>query len=104
MGAVFVVLKLVPDPLFPTGDKSIPYVARSYPVEQETFNPVSIGVKLTATIDADTWGHASEGDRYKLKLAARQQLAMHAMVSPGCSYEICTREGKEPRTVERGRL
>jgi hypothetical protein len=104
MGAQFVVLKLVPDPVFPSSDKIIPYVFRSYPVELETFNPVTVTVKLTAAIDADTWGHASEGDRYKLKLAARQQLAMHAMASPGCSYEICTREGKEPRTVEKGRL
>lgn len=104
MGAVFVVLKLVPDPLFPTGDKSIPYVARSYAVEQDTFNPVSISVKLTAVIDADTWQHASEGDRFKLKTSARTQLAMHAMASPGCSYEICSREGKEHRSIEKGKL
>lgn len=104
MGAVFVVLRLIPDALFPSGEKVVPYVARSYPVEQDTFNPVTVACKLTATIHADTWEHASEGDRFKLKTAARQQLAMHAMATPGCAYEICTREGKEPRTVERGRL
>jgi len=104
LGAQFVVLKLFPDPLFPSGDKVIPYVARSYPVEQETFNPVTVSCKLTATIHADTWAGASEGERMKMKLSARQQLAMHALAAPGVSYEICTREGKEPRTVEKGRL
>jgi hypothetical protein len=103
MGAVFVVLRLIPDALFPSGDKTLPYIARSYPVEQETFNPVTVTCKLTATIHTDTWQQASEGDRFKLKTAARQQLAMHAL-GHSCSYEICTREGNEPRTVEKGRL
>jgi hypothetical protein len=104
MGAVFVVLKLIPDPVFPSGDKTVPYVVRSYPVEQEAFNPVTVTCKLTANIHADTWQHASEGERMKMKLAARQQLGMHALAAPGVSYEICTREGKEHRTVEKGRL
>jgi hypothetical protein len=104
MGAVFVVLRLIPDALFPISDKTVPYIVRSYPVEQETFNPVTVTCKLTATIHADTWAHASEGDRFKLKTAARQQLFMHAIASPGCTYEICTRENDAPVVVERGRL
>jgi hypothetical protein len=93
-----------PDAVFPSGEKTAPYVVRSYPVEQETFNPVTVTCKLTATIHPDTWEHASEGNRMKIKLAARQALGMHALAAPGVSYEICTREGKEHRTVEKGRL
>lgn len=104
LGAQFVVLKLFPDPVFPMGDKTIPYIARSYAVEQETYNPVRVVCKLTANIDADVWERASEGQRINIRLSARQQLAMHALAAPGCSYEICTREGNEPRTVEKGRL
>jgi hypothetical protein len=105
MGAVFVVLRLVPDPVFPSGDKTIPYVARSYPVEQDTFNPINITVQLKAEIHKDTWANALEGDRMKLKTDARQQLGMHAMGCKGCSYEIFTRAGGgAPYIIERGRL
>jgi hypothetical protein len=104
LGAQFVVLRLFPDPLFPTGEHSLPYVARSYPVDQDTFNPVTVSCKLTAQIHADTWAAADDGKRIQLRTAARQQLAMHAMASSGCTYEICTRENKELKVVERGRL
>jgi hypothetical protein len=104
MGAVFVVLRLIPDALFPSGDKTLPYVARSYPVEQEAFNPVTVSCKLTAMIHPDSWEHASEGQRIKMRTAARQQLGMHAMASPGCAYEICTRDGNVQISVEKGRL
>jgi hypothetical protein len=102
-----VVLRLFPDPLFPSGDRDKPYVARSYPVDQETFNPVTVSCKLTAHIHADTYAAADEGKRIQLRTAARQQLAMHAIAQAfggGCSYEICAREGKELKVVERGRL
>lgn len=104
MGAEFVVLRLIPDPLFPSGDKTIPYVARSYPVNQETFNPITVSVKLSAMIHPDTWANALDGDRMKLTAAARTQLAMQALGTNGCSYEICTRENKEIKIIERGRL
>jgi hypothetical protein len=104
MGAQFVVLRLIPDALFPSGDKTIPYVARSYPVDQETFNPVTVTVKLSAQIHADTWANALDGERMKLTAAARTQLGMAALGTVGCSYEICTREGKELKIIERGRL
>lgn len=104
LGAYFVVLKLFPDALFPSGDKSIPYVARSYPVDRETFNPVTVTVKLSAQIHADTWANALDGERMKLTAAARTQLGMVALNTAGCSYEICAREGKELKIIERGRL
>lgn len=104
LGAMFVVLKLFPDPVFPSGSKTTPYVVRSYPVDQETFNPVTVSCKLTAMIHPDTWAASSEGQRMQMRTAARQQLGMHALASSGCSYEICTRENKELRTIEQGRL
>lgn len=104
MGAMFVVLRLVPDALFPSTDKTVPYVARSYPVEQETFDPVTISVKLTASIHADTWANALDGERMKMTGAARTKLAMHALASKGASYEIYTRVGNELKIIERGKL
>lgn len=104
MGAQFVVLRLIPDALFPSGDRTIPYVARSYPVDHETFNPVTVTVKLSAQIHADTWANALDGERMKLTAAARTQLGMAALGGAGCTYEICTREGKELKIIERGRL
>lgn len=104
LGAVFVVLRLIPDPLFPAGEHTAPYVARSYPVEQETYNPVAVSCKLTAMIDKDFWEAASEGKRLETKVAARLELGMHALATKGCGYEICTREGKELKVLERGKL
>jgi hypothetical protein len=104
MGAVFVVLRLYPDALFPSTDKTLPYVVRSYAVDQGTFNPVTVTCKLTATLHADTWERALDGERMQLKTAARQQLGMHALASQGCAYEIVAREGAELRVIERGKL
>lgn len=104
LGALFVVLKLLPDPVFPMGTKTAPYVARSYPVERETFNPITVTCKLTASIHPDTWQNASDGERINLRTEARHQLAMHAMAAGGCGYEIYTRENNEPRVVEKGQL
>lgn len=103
LGAVFVVLRLIPDALFPSGEHTIPYIARSYPIEQDTFDPVTVTTKLTANIHADTYASASEMERCNLKLAARVKLGMHAL-GHGASYEIMVREGKEIRILERGRL
>jgi hypothetical protein len=105
MGAQFVVLRLIPDPLFPSGDKTIPYAARSYPVDQETFNPITVTVTLKAQIHPDTYLNALDGERMKLTAAARVQLGMAALGSKGCSYEIWTRgiDGA-PFVIERGRL
>jgi hypothetical protein len=104
LGALFVVLKLFPDPIFPSSDRTTPYVVRSYPVEHETFNPVKVSVRLSAEIHADTWERASEGDKFKLKIAARQELAMHALACPGCSYTIWTRSNDTPMNIEQGKL
>jgi hypothetical protein len=104
LGACFVVLKLFPDAIFPSGDKTAPYVARSYPIEQETFNPVSVTCKLTASIHPDTWQNASEGQRMLLKADARRAIGLHALAVAGCSYEIFTRQDNAPVIIERGRL
>lgn len=104
MGARFVVLRLIPDPIFPTGDRTVPYVARSYVVDQETFNPISVSVKLIASVDADTWARALDGERMKIKTAARHELAMHGLATKGAAYEIFTRENNAPVVIERGRL
>jgi hypothetical protein len=102
MGCVFVVLRLLPDALFPHGRQDAPYVARSYPVGQETFNPVTITCKLTACIDADTWVHASEGDRIKLKTAARNELGMHAMAAPVARTRFARARAKSRAQSRRG--
>jgi hypothetical protein len=86
------------------GDKTGPYVARSFPVDQEAFNPVTVTVKLCAMIDADTWARALDGERMKLTAAARTQLGMHGLGTKGAAYEIVTRVGNELKIVERGRL
>lgn len=105
MGALFVVLRLIPDPLFPTTDKTVPYIVRSYPVERETFNPISVAVTLKAQIDPDTYLNALDGERMKLTAEARLQLGMAALGTKGCSYEIWSRgvDGA-PFVIERGRL
>jgi hypothetical protein len=104
MGCVFVILRLIPDPLFPRGTKTVPYVARSYPVEQATFNPITVTACITGSIHRDTWARASEGERFKLKIQARQHIAMHALAAAGVHYVIDVWEGDELKVVERGRL
>jgi hypothetical protein len=104
MGALFVVLRLIPDPLFPSTDKVVPYVVRSQPVEQETFNPIHISVRLCAMIHDSTWEQALDGERMKLKADARNQLGMHGLGTVGASYEIMTRVDNLPIVLERGKL
>lgn len=105
MGALFVVLRLIPDALFPSGDKTVPYVVRSYPVDQETFNPITVTTTLKAQIHSDTYLQALDGERMKLVASARTQLGMTALATKGCSYEIWSRgvDGA-PFVIERGRL
>jgi hypothetical protein len=104
LGAQFVVLRLLPDPLFPTGEHTIPYVVRSVPIVQDGFDPFTVSVRISAAIHPEVWAQASELDRGKLKTQARLRLAMNAMACEGCSYEITVREAKEVRVVERGKL
>jgi hypothetical protein len=104
LGCVFVVLRLYPDALFPRSDKTTPYVAKSVPVDQDNFNPVSVSVRFTASIDPDTWSRANDGAKLQLKAQARRDIAMHALSSNGCAYEIFTRVDNLPTVVERGRL
>lgn len=105
MGAMFVVLRLIPDPLFPSGEKTMPYIVRSYAVERETFNPITVTVTLKAQIHPDTYLNALDGERMKLKAEARLQLGMHSLATKGASYEIWSRgvDGA-PFVMERGRL
>lgn len=105
MGAEYVVLRLHPDPLFPAGDKTAPYVARSVPIDQGKFDPFKVAVELKCEIDSETWRKASEGERMKLKTDARARLAMNAMTGKGCAYEIWVRMPHgEPTVLERSRF
>lgn len=104
LGAVFVVLRLVPDPLFPSGEKTTPYIFRSYPVEQETFNPIQVNVNFSARIDPDVYKHATDGERMQLISKARQDIAMHAMATSGCTYDVHTLENGAPKILTRGRV
>ena len=105
MGAHYIVLRLLPDALFPSGDKTAPYVARTIPIQREDFDPVQISIKLCANIDADTWDKASEMQRGNLKTAARTKLGMiAAQLDSGVSYEIMTRENNVAKRVEAGKL
>lgn len=42
LGANRVVLKLVPDPIFPTGDNELPYLAQQERIGQEEEKPVEV--------------------------------------------------------------
>jgi hypothetical protein len=105
LGAEYVVLRLIPDPIFPSGDKTVPYVARSIAIRRDDFNPIRTSMKLTAEIDGDTWDRATEMQRGDLKAKARTQLGMIAMQhGEGCTYEIFTRENKIAKRVETGKF
>lgn len=104
LGAKFVVLRLLPDPLFPVGEHELPYVARSIPIECDDFDPFTVTVRLSAAIHPEVWAQGSEMERGRLKTEARLRLGMNALACNGCSYEITVREDKEVRVLERGRL
>ncbi len=105
LGALFVVVRLFPDPLFPSRDRTTPYIARSIPIDRETFDPVTVTVKLVADIHPDTYKSASEMERANLRVSARNALAMQAMTHKGCTYEIWTRGfNNSPTCLERGKF
>lgn len=105
LGAEFVVLRLIPDPLFPSSDKAGPYIARSIPINTDTFDPFKLSAKLSCEIDRDTYWNASEGERMRLKTAARAKLAMNALVWKGCMYEVWVRlPHGEPHVIERSKF
>lgn len=104
MGCMFVVLRLYPDALFPSGEHTAPYVVRSYAVAQDEFDPYTLSTKLAVEIHADTWERGSEGQRILLKTGARRRIGMNAMAAKGVSYEIWTRTADGPTILERGKL
>lgn len=90
--AVFFVLRLHPDALFPRGDKVQPYVAKSLPIDSDTFDPFKVSAKLSCEIHKDTYWRASEGDRIVMRTEARARMAMNALVGKNVAYEVWVRE------------
>jgi hypothetical protein len=86
LGCVMVVLRLVPDPIFPSGSNTAPYVARQEQIAP-TAKPLSVSIAVTCRIDKFTFDSASELDRLALRRAARAELSKYSM--PGNpSYTI----------------
>lgn len=88
LGALYVVLRLVPDALFPSGDKTQPYIAKQVPVELDILDPILVTVKLTANIERTTWEGASDGDRILLRGKARERLGQMGVGFKNPAYEI----------------
>lgn len=93
-GCARVVLKLVPDVVFPSGSNTRPYVARVEPIIGDEDSPFKVQVRVSAVIDPHVYDDADDGRRLKLVQKARE--AALAQTPPGGKY--CILSGERPLT------
>lgn len=98
LGFTFVSLRLNPDPVFPSGTHTKPYVARTEPVGGDELNPYTVAMRVTVHISQDVYAAADDARKLWLLQGARAEAQRYTAGLKGFKWAVECGE----RTLDHG--